>query len=34
MSTDIDLENQVFDLVFHPKENILFAALLTGDIKV
>ncbi|CDZ96495.1 WD40 repeat protein [Phaffia rhodozyma] len=32
-STDIHLKNQVFDLVFHPKHNTLYTALLTGEIK-
>lgn len=33
-SVDINLENQVFDLVFHPSRSTLYAALLTGEVKV
>jgi hypothetical protein len=32
--TDINLKNQVFDLKFHPSQHTLYAALLTGEIKV
>ncbi|KAL7414921.1 WD40-repeat-containing domain protein [Mrakia frigida] len=32
-SVDINLSNQVFDLIFHPTRNTLYAALLTGEVK-
>ncbi|WWC67215.1 uncharacterized protein I206_101122 [Kwoniella pini CBS 10737] len=30
---DIKLRNQPFDLVFHPKESVIFSSLLTGEVK-
>lgn len=33
-STDIRFSSQVFDLAFHPTSELLFTALLSGDIKV
>lgn len=33
-SVDINLSNQVFDLIFHPTQSTLYAALLTGEVKV
>lgn len=30
---DIKLRNQPFDLVFHPRESVVYASLLTGEVK-
>jgi hypothetical protein len=30
---DIKLRNQPFDLVFHPRQDVVYASLLTGEVK-